>query len=221
MNMASIELEHVLYRVADLARQTIHGAAEVSVTLVDAGRPFTVASTGQLAGLLDEAQYGTGQGPCLHAANTGQTVVIHDMESEDRWPDYTRDAFNWGAHSLLTIGLPIQKSATGALNVYGTTRLAFDPAAVLLAEGFTGYVNVALTNAYLYQTTARVTGQMQAAMQSRAGIEQAKGIIVAQRHCPPDEAFTVISRLSHRTHRKLRDVATDIVSQATNDGSPV
>ena len=56
---------------------------------------------------------------------------------------------------------------------------------------------------------------MQAAMHSRAVIEQAKGMIMAQRRCTADEAFAVLSKTSQDTNRKLRDVAAALVARAT------
>jgi AmiR/NasT family two-component response regulator len=53
--------------------------------------------------------------------------------------------------------------------------------------------------------------QMKQAMASRAGIEQAKGILMSQRHCGPDEAFAILVKLSSQTNRKLRDVAAAVV----------
>ncbi len=50
-------------------------------------------------------------------------------------------------------------------------------------------------------------------MESRAVIEQAKGILMAQRRCGADEAFDVLVRLSQETHRKLREIAEAIVRQ--------
>jgi AmiR/NasT family two-component response regulator len=41
----------------------------------------------------------------------------------------------------------------------------------------------------------------------------AKGILIAQRRCLPDEAFEILVSLSQRTHQKLRDVAAALVTQ--------
>jgi AmiR/NasT family two-component response regulator len=57
-------------------------------------------------------------------------------------------------------------------------------------------------------------GHLQKAMQNRAVIEQAKGIIMGERRCTPDQAFAVLTKLSQDTNRKLRDVATDLVENA-------
>jgi hypothetical protein len=61
---------------------------------------------GELALHLDEKQYEAGYGPCLEAAQAGETVVIDDMESEDRWPKYTPRAVEHGALSSMSPGTP-------------------------------------------------------------------------------------------------------------------
>ena len=55
------------------------------------------------------------------------------------------------------------------------------------------------------------------AMETRAVIEQAKGILVAQQHCTPEQAFELLTRLSQPTHRKLRDCAADLVASTAED----
>jgi AmiR/NasT family two-component response regulator len=55
-------------------------------------------------------------------------------------------------------------------------------------------------------------------MDSRAVIEQAKGIIMAARRCTADEAFTILSKLSQDSNRKLRHVAASLVHQAARPG---
>jgi AmiR/NasT family two-component response regulator len=83
-----------------------------------------------------------------------------------------------------------------------------------MAQTFSAYAAVALANAHLYDTTATLAQHMQAAMQHRAVIEQAKGILIAGRGCSPEEAFTILRKLSQDTNRKLRDVAAALVDQA-------
>ncbi|WIX82849.1 ANTAR domain-containing protein [Amycolatopsis carbonis] len=49
--------------------------------------------------------------------------------------------------------------------------------------------------------------QLRQALQSRGVIEQAKGVLMAQRCCGADEAFAVLVKLSQDTNVKLCDVA--------------
>jgi len=214
INLAENDLQQVLTKVSDLAKRTIPGATEVSVTLLRGDRATTAAYTGDLALHLDEQQYQRGYGPCLDAAHAGGTVHIADMTTESRWPDYTPRAVEHGAHSSLSVCLPVQQAVTGALNIYAVASNAFDEEALTLAQTFAGYAAVAVANAHLYATTAALAEQMQEAMASRAIIEQAKGILIAQVHCTPEQAFDLLTRQSQHTNRKLREIAQAIVDAA-------
>ena len=216
IKLSETNLEQVLSRVAELAKQTLPGAAEVSVTLVRGGNPHTAAHTGELALSLDESQYAHGYGPCLDAAAAAAILSVTDMAAEDRWPDWAARAVEAGARSSLSVGLPVHDKVTGALNIYGVDVDAFDDDAVTLAQTFAGYAAVALANAHLYDVTATLAQQMQAAMASRAVIEQAKGILMGQRHCTADEAFALLTKVSQDSNRKLRDVAEALVAKARN-----
>ena len=51
-----------------------------------------------------------------------------------------------------------------------------------------------------------------------AVIEQAKGIIMAQHRCDPEEAFDLLRRVSQRTNIKVREVAARIVEHVVASG---
>jgi GAF domain-containing protein len=218
IKLSDTDLDGVLKLIADLARRTIPGASEVSVTLVRSKGAHTAAFTGDLALALDELQYQRGHGPCLDASASAATFSVPDMSSERRWPDWAARSSDAGVNSSLSIGLPVQEAITGALNVYATKPHAFDDDAVVLAQTFAGYAAVALANAHLYDTTATLAQQMQAAMDGRAVIEQAKGIIMGERRCTGEEAFQILSKVSQDSNRKLREVAAALVASAA-DGS--
>ncbi len=97
----------------------------------------------------------------------------------------------------------------------GWAEQAYDDEAVDLARTFAAYAAVAVANAHLYDSTAALAEQMRAAMANRAVIEQAKGIIMGERRCSPDEAFALLSKVSQDSNRKVRDVAAALVAQAT------
>jgi len=215
IKLSETDLNGVFTKIADLAKRTIPGASEVSVTLVENQDAYTPAFTGELALALDEAQYKLGHGPCLAAAASTSTQHIADMTSESRWPDWTARASEAGAHSSLSIGLPVQEAVTGALNIYATEADAFGEDALAVAHTFASYAEVAMANAYLYNAQTTLAQHMEIAMRSRAVIEQAKGIIMGDRRCSADEAFAILTKLSQDTNRKLRDVAVALVGRAT------
>jgi AmiR/NasT family two-component response regulator len=55
---------------------------------------------------------------------------------------------------------------------------------------------------------------LRVALTTRPVIDQAKGILVAERGCTPDEAFAMLSAASQRENRKVRDIAQAMVDGA-------
>jgi hypothetical protein len=84
ISLADHTLERVMEKIAELAKRTLQLKGEVSVTIVDRGKPSTVAHTGQLALDLDERQYQRGYGPCMDCIDGGQPLVVEDMSAEKR-----------------------------------------------------------------------------------------------------------------------------------------
>jgi GAF domain-containing protein len=216
ITLADHSLDTVMDKIAALTKSTVPGASEVSVTFIERGRPTTVAFTGGLALRLDESQYERGYGPCLDSIAGGQPLHVDSMACEDRWPQWAANAREQGAGSSLSVPVPLQREVAAALNIYSTDEHAFDEHSLELASTFAAYAGVALANMHLYEAQGRVAEQLQAAMQSRAVIEQAKGILMGARRISAVDAFNLLIRLSQDTNRKLRDVAQHIVDEATS-----
>src|SRR3954451_18959309 len=69
----------------------VPGAEHASLTSIRRRRDVvTLASTGNLPDLVDQAQYGTGEGPCLESLYHQRTVRLSDLASEQRWPAFIR-----------------------------------------------------------------------------------------------------------------------------------
>jgi response regulator NasT len=67
---------------------------------------------------------------------------------------------------------------------------------------------------------AREVTDLRRALQTRPTIDQAKGIIMADRRCTPEEAFELLKKLSMESNVRLADVAAAIVYQAQHGGEP-
>ena len=200
-----------LQRLADLACTTIPGCRAGSVTLWREGHPYTVVSTDDLAREADNAQYETLEGPCLDASRYGETYVVEDMVTEARWPTFSAVATHRGVRSSLSLPLTVRGQPIGALNLYSTERGGF-AGATETGRHFAGQAGVAIANAEVYRASRALADQLQEAMASRAVIEQAKGVLMAEERCGPEEAFEMLRRASQRENVKLRDIAQRIVS---------
>ena len=213
LSLRQVSMDDLLQTIADLTKTVMPGNPEASVTLLVKDRPTTVASTGQLATELDEAQYERGHGPCLHAARTGELTEIGDMRTDARWPDYTPRAAERGALSSLSVPLAIDddEQVTGAINIYAREPNAFDEASLTAATRFGPYAAVAAGNLHTYQAARDRADNLQAALDTRGVIDQAKGILMDRHKLTADQAFQLLARMSMRTNRKLHTVADELV----------
>jgi GAF domain-containing protein len=213
LSLRELSMESLLQTVADLVTSVLPGNPEASVTLLVRDAPATIASTGRLALDLDKTQYERGHGPCLHAARTGEATEIPDTRTDSRWSDYTRHAAERGNLSSLSVPLSIDEDERifGALNLYSRKPEAFDQDSRSTAMAFGPYAAVAAGNVYAYQSARSLADNLQAALENRAVIEQAKGILIERCKMTPDHAFRLLAVASMNANRKLRHVAEDLV----------
>ncbi|MGY1696874.1 GAF and ANTAR domain-containing protein [Geodermatophilus sp. SYSU D00814] len=219
LQLVNRELSDVLGEVTRLAAEQVPGVDAASITLVRGDTPLTAAHHGDMALAADEMQYERGHGPCLDAGRGGVQLRIDDMRTETRWPDYTARVVDVGVLSSLSTPLPYQGTSIGALNLYATRVDAFVSAdAAEAAREVAEAVAVAVANADAHATLGDHARNMELAMQSRAVIEQAKGVLMAQRGVDAEGAFDMLRAASQRYNRKLRDIAAGIV--ASTQGTP-
>jgi GAF domain-containing protein len=210
-------LTDVLTDITRIAAQGIPGAEATSITLIRDEIPFTAAHHGPMALAADELQYEHGYGPCADAGRGGVFLRVDDMRTEERWPDYVEHLLKTTpVLSSLSIPLPYQGSSIGALNNYSTQASAFaTPESLAAGLEVAEYVAVAVANADAHWQLGEQARNMRLAMESRAVIEQAKGVLMAQRKVDADVAFEILREASQRYNRKLRDIALGIVDSVS------
>jgi putative methionine-R-sulfoxide reductase with GAF domain len=208
-------LDANLHQVAALAVRNVSGADFAGITLIRDGRPTTAVFTDEASPEIDASQYETGEGPCLDAFRRNTTYGVEDTRSDTRWPAFAKAAADHGVLSTLSLPLTAGPSAIGALNMYSKTAKGFvdeDEAAVFGVQAA-----IVLSNAQAYWAAQQLARDLEIALESRAEIEQAKGIIIAARRCSPDAAFDVLVKQSQHENRRLRYVAAEIVRNAANE----
>src|SRR5205085_12184500 len=133
--------------------------------------------------------------------------------TDERWPKYGPTAVEVGVLSSLSVPLPVQEHVVGAINWYSSETNTFHDGHHDAARDFAAKVAVVVTNAHLYGSMQQMATNMQAAMTSRAVIEQAKGVLMASMRCDADTAFGVLIEQSQYEQRKLREIAEEIVAR--------
>jgi GAF domain-containing protein len=213
-------MDTLLQRVVDLTKVVMPGNPEASLLLMVGDKPTTAVFTGRLAMDCDEIQYGRGHGPCLHAARTGELTDVPDTRSDHRWRDYMTVAAERGALSSISLPLPMAEGMTGALNIYARVPHAFDEDAKTAAQKFVPYAAVAVANMHAYDDARAMADNLQRALESRAVIDQAKGILMERHKVTADQAFQLLAQVSMHRNEKLRDVAEALVLTGDLPRSP-
>lgn len=204
-------LEDTLTRIAHAATMGL-GADATGLSLLDAdGRATTAVFTDDTAPEIDQAQYDSDRGPCLAALREKRVVRVESTGDDDRWPEYAAAAQGHGIHSSISLPLVIDDQGIGALNLYARPEHRFDTVADEFGMAFAAQAAAAVANGVAYWEKATLAEQLQQAMESRAVIEQAKGIIMASSRCSPDEAFRLLREQSQAQNIKLRDIAVEMV----------
>jgi GAF domain-containing protein len=211
MSFAEHSLESLVQKVTSLAAQVIPGQPVASVTIVRGGSPATIASSAPLGRELDELQYRHGSGPCVEAATTGHPVVVADPRSDDRWGPLAPELANRGCGSVLSYPLPAQEAVSGGLNLYARGTEARSERTLGVLGRLADYAVIPVSNMYLYRSAVERAEHLAAALDSRAVIDQAKGILIERYKLTADQAFQALARVSMATNEKVRDVAERFV----------
>lgn len=210
-----VNLSAALGRIAGTGCSMVANCAGASVTIIEAGRAITVGSSGELAQSLDDAQYAADDGPCLSAARGGLMVRMTNASGEDRWPRFTAAALEQGVRSSLSVPLTLSRQDTvGGFNIYGANEDGFTSEDESLCRSFAAQASVVVSNVQAYWAAFDLSNNLSKAMESRATIEQAKGILMSTQRVGADAAFEMLRQRSQSENRKLRDVADDVVRKA-------
>ena len=207
-------LQDTLARVAEHAQEALPATAMTGITMLVDGRAKTAVFTDDTAPEIDSAQYETGTGPCLDAFRHRQIFRIDDTTKDDRWPVFCEAAAAHGVRSTLSIPLVANHEGLGALNLYSRTPNGYSEEDEEVAGQFGVQAAIVLANAQAYWDAHLLSQNLATAMQSRAVIEQAKGILMGIQRCSADAAFQILVRASQRENRKLREIAEDVVARA-------
>jgi GAF domain-containing protein len=202
----------VIAELAENAAAEIPGAQYAGVTVTrNAKHIDTPAATHKWPILLDEIQQRHREGPCLTAAWEEKTIHVADLETDERFPLYRRDALEQTPiRSVMAFQMFIAGETMGALNVYAETPNAFGQVSRDMGLIFAAHSSVAWN-------AARRDEQFKRALASRDTIGQAKGMIMERYGVNAVQAFEVLRKLSQDSNVPLVQVASELVANAQSN----
>ena len=191
------------------AAEAIPSAYAAGLTLVPSGeRPRTLAATDPLAEQVDAIQYDTGEGPCLEAIEDNDLTAANDLTADYRWPKFcARAVAETPVRSMFGVRIFLGGDDRGALNFYATDTGAFTELDCGVGAVFSTLSSLALQHAL----EQRRSDNLLAALESSRQIGMAMGILMSSKLLTPDQAFEQLRRASQHLHRRVRDLAEEVM----------
>ena len=202
--------DEALQRLTALAAGLVPGGTAAAVTIAMASGALTFAASDQRLEGLHRLQIDSDGGPVVETLrhNEPRGWMTRRPNAAGRPsagpPPRPDSPAAWCCRCAPT-------GAAGAVALYGPQPNVFrgathDIALLVAAQGGT-----AVHNAALYGTCRRMVESLHAGLESRAVIEQAKGVLHAELGVSPEEAFGLLSRYSQNTNQRVRKISAGLV----------
>jgi ANTAR domain len=201
--------------VAQAARQ-VPGCSGAAAVLWRGGEPGALAASHPSLPDLVEVQVSCGRGPVLDVLSGGEPAGCPDTLDEPRWPEYADAALRQGVRCSLTLAHWSGAEAV-CLSLFGARPRTLGPDSAVAAGRLVAYGGAALGMAAEYGEAQRAVRQLRDGAESRAVVDQAKGVLMHALGCSAEEALQRMRQISQARNMKVTDVATRIIESRGAD----
>lgn len=209
-----------LEAVVDIVKRAVPSCDAAGIVLLVDGEPTSVAVTDRFTVEIDLVQYDTGEGPCLAAMNDGDAIRIDILERDSTFSRFAPGALDRGLHSVLSTPLSANGRTVGALNMYSTQDNAFDDRTSEAVRPMAEYAGHAIGRSPLYAYSLDMVDGLVEDLETRAIIEQATGVLMANQEETSGDALGQLRDLAMRSGESMRTVAEWVIDERPTGASP-
>ena len=167
---------------------------------------------------LEELQIRHQEGPCITAFEDKVLVGAEDLVADARWPSFCQAAVERGVRAVLASPIPYNQDAVGVVAVLSHERHPWSAEAELALLAFTDLAALLIASMMMGEQQTLLAAQLQSALNTRAIIEQAKGVLIGQQGLSAHAAYERIRAQARAERRKVAVVAAELVRRAVRDG---
>jgi len=172
------------------------------------GRLEVVAASSEEARVLELFELQSSQGPCMDCFLSGEPLVNIDVaQMTDRWPLFTAAAALAGYRSAHALPLRLRGQVIGAMNLFAVADVPLTSDDVALGQGMADIATIGLLQQRRALEHDILTEQLQAALNTRIVIEQAKGVLSERAGMSLGESFSLMRNQARRTQQPLTVIA--------------
>ena len=168
---------------------------------------------------LEELQVRHHEGPCITAFEDKELIRAEDLTQEERWPSFSKHAVIRGIGAVLASPIPYNQDAVGVVAVVSEDRRPWSAEAELALLAFTDLAALLIASMLLGEQQTELAAQLQAALNSRTIIEQAKGVLIGRQGLTAHAAYAQLRARARAERRKLAIVSAEVIREAIRDDS--
>lgn len=158
--------------------------------------------------LFDEAE-----GPAYECFTTGRRVVnVPPEEAATRWPRFMEAAARAGHRSAHALPMRLRGEVIGSLCLLTEGTTVLSPADVAVGQAMADVATIGLLHERSLHEQTLLSEQLQVAMDARAVVEQATGVLSARGGIPVEKAFQDLRRSARERRLSLTVVAEEILA---------
>ena len=213
--VADFDMIDFLHTLTERSVELLQADAAGLILVDSQDQLHVLASTTDQARVLELFELQASEGPCLDCFGTGQPVVNIDLaEVEARWPRFQAATTAAGFRSVHALPLRLRGQVIGAMNLFCRNQASLSDDDLAVGQALADVATIGLLQERTVRHGEIVAEQLQAALNSRILIEQAKGVLAERTGIDVDAAFAVLRAYARSNGSKL-----SIVAAAVIDGS--
>ncbi|HET9138221.1 GAF and ANTAR domain-containing protein [Actinophytocola sp.] len=176
------------------------------------GRLNLVAASTEQARLLELFELQNQEGPGLDCYHSGRPVHATDLAAAaDRWPRFAAAAGAAGFGSVHALPMRLREEVIGGLNLFCGNGSTLETDVVELGQALADLATVGILHERAVRDRDLVLAQLQAALNSRVLLDQAKGVLAEYTGGSVGEAHARLRDHAARTGRSIGDLAAAVV----------
>jgi transcriptional regulator with GAF, ATPase, and Fis domain len=206
------DVVEVLERLAQICVDMLTATAAGLLLADQRGNLQFIASSNDESRFLELLQVQSDEGPCLECIRTAAPVAVPDLaEEQGRWPHFAQAALAVGFRAVDALPLRLRAETIGGLNIFHAEPRTMTVEQRRVAQALADTATIGILQQRAIHRGSALAEQLQAALNSRIVIEQAKGALAQFGDLDMDEAFVRLRRHARDHHYKLSDLSLAIV----------
>jgi ANTAR domain-containing protein/GAF domain-containing protein len=205
----------LLPRVCTAAARALAASGAGISVMSEAGARGVYAASDPLTDHLEELQFVLGEGPCWDAFATRRPVLVPKLggEAAHRWPMYTPVAHDSGIRAVFSFPLQMGAVRLGVLDVFRQQTGSLSDDELVDALTFAQVTMTALLEQHEDPATASLGDGLTEAVEHRAALFQAQGMVMVQLGVSIGEALARMRAYAYAHGRRLDDVARAVLDR--------